>query len=195
MIKLGITGGIGSGKSTVCRIFEMLGVPVYYADDRAKQIMTANKEVKKAIIDIFGKQAYFLNGRINRKYIAEIIFQQPEKRKLLNAIVHPAVLEDGRIWNASQKAAVTLKEAALLIQSGSYKEMDYVILVTCPPDVRIPRVMRRNKMSKQEVLNRIQSQMSDDEMRQFADFVIQNDGQVSLIHQVLNIYKAIIKTK
>ncbi|MBK8850662.1 MAG: dephospho-CoA kinase [Saprospiraceae bacterium] len=195
MIKLGITGGIGSGKSTVCSIFEMLGVPVYYADDRAKQIMTANKEVKKAIIDIFGKQAYFLNGRINRKYIAEIIFQQPEKRKLLNAIVHPAVLEDGRKWNASQKAAVTLKEAALLIQSGSYKEMDYVILVTCPPDVRIPRVMRRNKMSKQEVLNRIQSQMSDDEMRQFADFVIQNDGQVSLIHQVLNIYKAIIKTK
>ncbi|MBK7007681.1 MAG: dephospho-CoA kinase [Saprospiraceae bacterium] len=194
MIKLGITGGIGSGKSTVCSIFEMLGVPVYYADDRAKQIMTANKEVKKAIIDIFGKQAYFLNGRINRKYIAEIIFQQPEKRKLLNAIVHPAVLEDGRKWNASQKAAVTLKEAALLIQSGSYKEMDYVILVTCPPDVRIPRVMRRNKMSKQEVLNRIQSQMSDDEMRQFADFVIQNDGQVSLIHQVLNIYKAIIKT-
>ena len=195
MIKLGITGGIGSGKSTVCSIFEMLGVPVYYADDRAKQIMTANKEVKKAIIDIFSKQAYFLNGRINRKYIAEIIFQQPEKRKLLNAIVHPAVLEDGRKWNASQKAAVTLKEAALLIQSGSYKEMDYVILVTCPPDVRIPRVMRRNKMSKQEVLNRIQSQMSDDEMRQFADFVIQNDGQVSLIHQVLNIYKAIIKTK
>ncbi|MBK7790052.1 MAG: dephospho-CoA kinase [Saprospiraceae bacterium] len=195
MIKLGITGGIGSGKSTVCSIFEMLGVPVYYADDRAKQIMTANKEVKKAIIDIFGKQAYFSNGRINRKFIAEIIFQQPEKRKLLNAIVHPAVLEDGRKWNASQKAAVTLKEAALLIQSGSYKEMDYVILVTCPPDVRIPRVMRRNKMSKQEVLNRIQSQMSDDEMRQFADFVIQNDGQVSLIHQVLNIYKAIIKTK
>ncbi len=195
MIKLGITGGIGSGKSTVCSIFEMLGVPVYYADDRAKQIMTANKEVKKAIIDIFGKQAYFSNGRINRKFIAEIIFQQPEKRKLLNAIVHPAVLEDGRSWNASQKAAVTLKEAALLIQSGSYKEMDYVILVTCPPDVRIPRVMRRNKMSKQEVLNRIQSQMSDDEMRQFADFVIQNDGQVSLIHQVLNIYKAIIKTK
>ncbi|HRG66326.1 MAG TPA: dephospho-CoA kinase, partial [Saprospiraceae bacterium] len=94
-----------------------------------------------------------------------------------------------------QKAAVILKEAALLIQSGSYKEMDYVILVECPLELRIPRVMKRNKLSKQEVLNRIQSQMSDEEMRQFADFIIHNDGQVSLIHQVLKIYREIIKTK
>ena len=195
MIKVGITGGIGSGKSTVCRIFEMLGVPVYYADDRAKKIMTANKEVKKAIMDVFGKQAYFSNGRINRKFISEIIFQQPEKRSLLNAIVHPAVLEDGRKWNESQNAAVTLKEAALLIQSGSHKEMDYVILVECPLELRIPRVMKRNKLSKQEVLNRIQSQMSDEEMRKFADFRIHNDGQVSLIHQVMKIYREIINTK
>jgi dephospho-CoA kinase len=195
MIKVGITGGIGSGKSTVCRIFETLGVPVYYADDRAKKIMTANKQVKKAIMDVFGKQAYFSNGRINRKFISEIIFQQPEKRSLLNAIVHPAVLEDGRKWNESQNAAVTLKEAALLIQSGSHKEMDYVILVECPLELRIPRVMKRNKLSKQEVLNRIQSQMSDEEMRKFADFRIHNDGQVSLIHQVMKIYREIINTK
>ena len=195
MIKVGITGGIGSGKSTVCSIFEMLGVPVYYADDRAKKIMTANKQVKKAIIDVFSKQAYFSNGRINRKFISEIIFQQPEKRNLLNAIVHPAVLEDGRQWNLAQNSAITLKEAALLIQSGSYKEMDYVILVECPLDVRIPRVMKRNKLSKQEVLNRIQSQMSDEEMRKFADFRIHNDGQVSLIHQVMKIYREIINTK
>ncbi|MBP6399070.1 MAG: dephospho-CoA kinase [Saprospiraceae bacterium] len=195
MIKVGITGGIGSGKSTVCSIFEMLGVPVYYADDRAKKIMTANKQVKKAIIDVFSKQAYFSNGRINRKFISEIIFQQPEKRNLLNAIVHPAVLEDGRQWNLAQNSAITLKEAALLIQSGSYKEMDYVILVECPLDVRIPRVMKRNKLSKQEVLNRIQSQMSDEEMRKFADFRIQNDGKISLIQQVLKIYRSLLEGK
>lgn len=195
MIKLGITGGIGSGKSTVCRIFELLGVPVYYADDRAKQIMTGNKEVKNSIISLFGNKAYFTNGRLNRKYISEIIFQHPEKRMQLNAIVHPAVLEDGRMWTASQQAPVTLKEAALLIQSGSYKEMDFVILVECPAHIRIPRVMKRNKMSKQEVLDRISSQMSDEEMRKFADFVIHNNGEQSLITQVLAIHQKVKESK
>lgn len=193
MIKVGITGGIGSGKSTVCKIFETMGIPVYYADDRAKTIMTANKEVKQKIINLFGPNAYFRNGRLNRSLLSQTIFNKPEMREALNNIVHPAVLADGRTWQANQTSAITLKEAALLIQSGSYKELDYLILVTCPEEIRIRRVMKRSRMTKEDVVSRIKSQLSEEEMKTYADWIIVNDGSQSLIQQALELYKKLLK--
>lgn len=193
MIKVGITGGIGSGKSTVCKIFETMGIPVYYADDRAKTIMTANKEVKQKIIKLFGPNAYFRNGRLNRSLLSQAIFNKPEMREALNNIVHPAVLADGRTWQANQTSAITVKEAALLIQSGSYKELDYLILVTCPEEIRIRRVMKRSRMTKEDVVSRIKSQLSEEEMRTYADWIIVNDGSQSLIQQALELYKKLLK--
>ena len=191
MIKIGITGGIGSGKSTVCRILEILGVPVYYADDRAKEIMNSDKVLKNKIKDIFGEEAYHRNGRLNRNYIASRIFAQPEMREALNQLVHPAVIKDGFNWNLSQSAPITAKEAALLIPSGSYRELDGIILVTCPKNIRIKRVMKRNKLTAEQVEARINSQMSEDEMKPFADWIVINDGDHSLIQQVVAIYREI----
>ena len=132
MYKVGITGGIASGKTTICKIFELLGVPVYYADDRAKQLMTASKVIKHQIITLFGTEAYFKNGRLNRKYIGSIAFNDPPILKKLNAIVHPAVIQDGHDWFEKLKdVPYALKEAALLIESGSYKTLDKTIVVTC----------------------------------------------------------------
>lgn len=189
MIKLGVTGGIGSGKSTVCKIFETLGVPVYYADDRAKAIMTGNAEVKKSILSLFGAQAYFRNGRLNRAFISQAVFRNPVIREKMNQIVHPAVIEDGRRWQEVQTSEITLKEAALLIQSGSYKDLDHIILVTCPEELRIQRVMKRNRMNRQAVVARIKSQLSEAEMMQYADWIVVNDGSQSVIAQVLKIYR------
>lgn len=191
MIKLGVTGGIGSGKSTVCKIFETLGIPVYYADDRAKAIMTGNAAVKKAILSLFGGQAYFRNGRLNRAFIAQAVFQNPVLREKMNQIVHPAVIEDGRRWQEAQTSEITLKEAALLIQSGSYKDLDHIILVTCPEELRIKRVMQRNRMSRQAVKARINSQLTEAQMKEYADWIVVNDGSQSVIAQVLKIYHQI----
>jgi dephospho-CoA kinase len=127
MIKVGITGGIGSGKTTVCKLFETLDVPVYYADDRAKKLMTSNAEVKKAISHLFGNEAYYRNGRLNRPFISAQVFKNKPMLKKLNAIVHPAVKIDGDQWFAEQHTKFALKEAALLIESGSYKSMDKLI--------------------------------------------------------------------
>lgn len=191
MIKIGVTGGIGSGKSTVCKIFESLNFPVYYADDRARQVMTSNKNVKHQIISLFGKEAYHNNGRLNKDHLSAAIFANPGLRKQLNNIVHPAVIEDGIKWMENQTAAIVVKEAALLIESGSYKAMDYIILVTCPEEIRINRVMKRNKLSREQVENRIKSQLSEAQMMPYADFIVVNDGSQSLISQTLQILKKI----
>lgn len=193
MIRVGITGGIGSGKTTVCKIFETLGIPVYYADDRAKTIMTANKEVKQKIIQLFGPNAYFRNGRLNKSLLSQTIFNQHEMRDALNKIVHPTVIEDGRTWQANQTAPITMKEAALLIQSGSYKELDFLILVTCPEEIRIRRVMKRSRMTKEAVVSRIKSQLSEEEMKTYADWIIVNDGSQSLIQQAMKLYKKLLE--
>jgi dephospho-CoA kinase len=190
MIKVGITGGIGSGKTTVCKIFEKYKIPVYYADDRAKKLMTANKEVKSAIINIFGKDVYFLNGRLNRKKLASMVFNDKELLNQLNSIVHPAVAQDGEEWFASLgKKKFALKEAALLIESGSYKKLDKLIVVTCPQDIRIQRVMIRDKVSKEAVLSRIKNQLAESKKVKLADFIINNDGEHDLESQVKHIIR------
>jgi dephospho-CoA kinase len=186
-IKVGITGGIGSGKTTVCKMFEALGVPVYYADDEAKALMINDLQLRAGVIGLFGDAAYLADGSLNRAHLSSQIFEDTAKRTALNALVHPVVLEHGRQWHEQQcalGAAYTIKEAALLIESGSYREMDVVILVTAPMATRIARVCARDGLTKKAVQQRIKSQLSDRERRKVAQFVIDNSGNKALIPQV-----------
>lgn len=190
MLKVGITGGIGSGKTTVCKIFETLGIPVYYADDRAKWLMEHNEELVKGIKNLFGAEAYTSEGKLNRPYIAQIVFSEKDKLSSLNQLVHPAVGLDGIRWNEAQKGVpYTLKEAALIYESGSYQLLDKVITVFAPKDLRIQRVMARDQVDREAVESRIAKQMSEEEKMERADYVIYNDGNQSLIKQVYKIHK------
>jgi dephospho-CoA kinase len=191
-LKVGITGGIGSGKTTVCRIFETLGIPVYYADDRAKMLMVERLQLRGVIESLFGTDAYSADNQLNRAHIAAIAFQHPEKLKALNAAVHPAVLEDGEAWHFAQNAPYTLKEAALLFESGSYMHLDKIITVFTPVETRIERVLLRGGITKADIEARIAKQMPDDEKVQRADFVIYNDGAQPLIPQVLAIHRQLL---
>ena len=189
MLKVGITGGIGSGKTTVCKMFETLGIPVYYADDRAKWLMTRAPEIRRAIIELFGAQAYE-NEQLNRAYIAGIVFKDPDKLKQLNAIVHPAVKKDGQAWQEQQKnIPYTLKEAALIFESGSFKDLDKVITVFAPEELRIQRILARDQTTEEAVKARMDQQMPEEEKIARADFVIYNDGVHSLIRQVYAIHE------
>ena len=194
-LKIGVTGGIGSGKTTVCRIFESLDIPVYYADDRAKTLMANDPILMEQIIDNFGPSSYFSDGGLNRGFIAGIVFQQPEKLIILNQIVHPAVRTDGLKWHKEQKRVpYTIKEAALMIESGNYKGMDKIIVVTAPIEARIQRVMKRDKVDEAAVNARINKQMPEKEKLKYADFIITNDGNHSLIKQVIKIHQSLVGT-
>lgn len=187
--KIGITGGIGSGKTTVCNIFETLGIPVYYADDRAKWLMMNDSALVTGIKNLFGEAAYQENGALNRQYIAQIAFNDPQKLEELNALVHPAVFRDYEDWHQSHtEVPYTLKEAALIYETGSDKELDKVIVVTAPTELRIKRVMERDGLTREAIEARIQRQMSEEEKAQRADFVINNDMSWSLMPQILNIH-------
>ncbi len=190
MLKVGITGGIGSGKTTVCKIFESLGIPVYYADDRAKLLMVENTEIVEGVKSLFGADAYFPDGSLNRKKIAAAAFQNKDLLAKLNKIVHPAVFQDSITWlNAHAEAPYTLKEAAILFESGSFRLMDKNITVFAPEWDRIGRVMKRDGTAFDEVLSRISKQMPDHEKIKLADFLIYNDGSKSLIKQVINLHQ------
>lgn len=192
-LKVGITGGIGSGKTTVCKVFEFFGIPVYYADERAKAIMAENKQVIKAVRTLFGPEAYQRNGSLNRNYIAAIVFEDKEKLAALNSIVHPAVFEDGENWHRLQKnVPYTIKEAALLFESGGYKTLDKTITVFAPKEVRIKRVMDRDGLSRSAVMSRIKNQMPDEAKKRLTDFVIKNGGTHLIIQQVWQIHHELL---
>lgn len=190
MLRAGITGGIGSGKTTVCRIFETLGVPVYYADDEARGLYVNSPELKQEIIASFGEQAYLPDGNINKSYLRELAFGNPETGRLLNAIVHPHVFRHYEAW-CEQHADhdYTLKEAAILFESGSYQRLHTVIGVAAPLETRILRTMERDGISREAVLERINRQMPQDELLKRCRFIINNDGEHSLISQVLNLHR------
>lgn len=195
MIKVGITGGIGSGKTTVCKVFELLGVPVYYADIEAKQILDSNLEVKKKIITTFGNSVLNDEEKIDKKKLASLVFNNKENLEKLNSIVHPAVREHFENWlqqHSTQK--YILKEAAILFESGSYKLVDKVIAVVAPLELKISRTMQRDKVTQAEVELRISNQLNDDEKIKRSQFVIHNDEQQLLIPQILSIHAQIIKS-
>ena len=184
---LGVTGGIGSGKSTVCQLFSVLGIPVYNADERAKWVVSNDLEIQKAITAIFGKES-FVQGIYNKSFIASIVFQSPEKLQQLNAIIHPAVAQDFELWvqaNA-QKSPYLVKEAALLFDSGSANNLDYIAVVHAPDDLRIKRVKQRDPQREEsQIRNIIANQMSQEEMMKRASFLIDNSGTLLLIPQVV----------
>ena len=193
--RVGITGGIGSGKTTVCQIFESLGIPVYYADEWAKWLINNEEEVKKGVLEIFGTEAYTPKGEYNRLFVAKIVFANKEKLAALNALVHPAVEIHSRAWHHKQAAAgapYTLKEAALMIESGSHQFLDYLIVMTAPEALRIRRVMQRDGVTEEQVRVRMKNQMPEVEKVKLADFVIVNDGQQMLIPQVWQIHQLIL---
>ena len=187
---VGLTGGIGSGKTTVGKVFESLKIPVYNADNRAKALYFKPK-VKEAVTELFGDEVY-VNGELNREYLSQIVFKDKEKLQQLNAIIHPAVGEDFKEWLVQQDAPYVLKEAAILIEAGTYKSCDAVILVEAPLETRIERVLKRDGMTKKDVEDRISKQWSDEQKRPFANFIINNDGERAIIHQVLEIHNQLI---
>ena len=198
MLKIGITGGIGSGKSTICRLFEKLGIPVYYADDRAKWILQHDPVVKKKLIKLLGAEAFFADGGLNRGYLAGKVFENRPLLQQLNDLVHPAVAVDSKKWfeeQAKEGFRYALKEAALIFESGADKHLDKVILITAPEKVRIKRVTERDQVTQESVMKRMQNQLTDEEKIKHADYIIENirwenvNTQVDEIHQTL-IYEA-----
>lgn len=190
ILKIGITGGIGSGKTTVCKIFETLGIPVYYADDRAKSLMVEDKTLIDKVKQAFGENAYLPDGTLNRAYISQIAFSNPLKLTELNAAVHPAVLRDGEKWHQAQHdVPYTLKEAALLYESGSDAVLDKIIMVYAPKNLRIERVLGRGGLTREDIEKRMAKQMPDEEKMKKADFIIYNEGDTGLIAQVLEIHQ------
>ncbi len=188
MLKIGITGSIGSGKSTVAAIFAALGVPVYNADQRAKELMQSDKSLVHEIVLLFGKEAYDNNGELNRAFIASQVFNQKDLLAKLNALVHPAVFKDFDHWCLEQKSTYILKEAALMFESDSFKTLDKVIVVTAPDPMRIERTMLRDGITKEAVISRMQNQLSQTEKLARSDFEIKNDESEMLIPQVLKLH-------
>lgn len=194
MIQIGITGGIGSGKSTVCKVFSSLGVPINDADDLAKKIIIEDVELKRNIKDYFGDEAYNPDGSYNRGYISSIVFNDKEKLAKLNSLVHPKVIEHSKIWtDKHQHLPYVIKEAALMFESGSYKNNDYNIVVESPIEIRIQRICKRDQVEEEVAIKKIQSQMSDEQRRVLADLTIVNDDHQSLIKQVMNIHNKILE--
>jgi dephospho-CoA kinase len=192
MLKIGITGGIGSGKSTVAKVFEVLGIPVYYADDAAKKLMNEDEDLKQKIKLQFGESVY-TNGNLNKKLLSDIVFNAPEKLELLNALVHPATLKDAERWMQLQTTPYTLKEAALIFESGAHQNLDYVIGVTAPAPLRILRTMQRDGITREEVMARMDKQMDDTIKMKLCDFIITNDEQEMLMPQILALHEKLIE--
>lgn len=191
MLKVGITGGIGSGKTTVCQVFEKLGVPVYYADQRAKELMEDDPELCAEIKKEFGDDMYDAEGKLNRKALAAIVFNDEDKLVRLNSMVHPAVFKDNQSWNdvlAKKGYPYTLREAALLVETGSYRTLDKLIVVSAPEEDRISRVMARDGATREQVLARIKAQMPEEQKVKYADYIIFNDRVMDLVPEVTKIH-------
>ena len=194
MLKIGLTGNIGSGKTTVSKLFKLLGIPVFYADEAARTLMTADAELIAGVKQAFGDDSYLADGTLNRKYIANIVFNNPDQLTKLNALAHPAVFRAFDKWAAATPADVpyVIKEAAILFESSSYKFCDKNIIVTAPLDMRIQRVTQRDNITREEVLNREARQFTEEKKIQLADYMIKNDGSELVIPQVLKLHQEFI---
>lgn len=180
---VGITGGIGSGKSVVSRLLNMLGYPVYDSDSKAKRLNDTDEEVKRALTLAFGSDLYE-NGLLNRPKLASLIFQSDSNRQLVNAIIHPAVKRDFLRWAEAQNSDIVFLEAAILYESGFDAFMNKVVAVAAPEQVRIQRAMQRDNATEQQIVNRLRAQMSQDVLESKADFVVVNDGIQPLLPQI-----------
>jgi dephospho-CoA kinase len=192
-LQIGITGGIGSGKTLVSKIFACLGIPVYDADSHAKELMTTDGILVSQIKKEFGDLSYLSDGTLNRKYLSEVVFNNQERLDVLNKLVHPRVGENYTQWvKRHNKKAYVLKEAALLFETGSYQALDKIIVVHAPEEVRIKRVMHRDGRAEQQVREIIRKQMSEEEKLKRADFIIHNDESSLIIPQVLALHNLLL---
>lgn len=187
-LKIGITGGIGSGKTLVSGVFQKLGAPTYNADDRAKWLMNNNTKIVIKVIDLFGPEAY-INGELNRSLIAKQVFKNTSLLAKLNAVVHPIVFDDFDEWYEAQTYPYVLKEAALLFESGSYRDLDAIITVDAPLEIRLKRASIRDQKSEDEIKGRIKNQYPNEIKVKAADFVINNDGITPVLPQVLKLHQ------
>lgn len=189
--RVGITGGIGSGKSTVSRIFELLGLPVYYSDLRARVLMESHPQVRSLYKHLFGDDVY-ATGQLDRKRVAAQLFNNPGIKTEVEQVVHPIVRNDFEQWTSQQKSGIVLNEAAIMFESGSYRYMNAVILVTAPQELRIHRVMKRDGLSRDEVMTRIKTQWPEEKKQVLSQYLVVCDDVQLVIPQVLNIYKQIV---
>jgi dephospho-CoA kinase len=192
MLKIGLTGAIGSGKTAVANVFKVLGIPVFDADREAKLIMENNERLALSIQKVFGKESYSAN-KLNRSFLASIVFNDPLKLEQLNALVHPVTIEEANKWMNAQKTPYVIKEAALMFEAGSASHLDYVIGVYAPQHIRIKRVMEREHASREQVLERMNRQISDVIKMKLCDFVVVNDEQRLLIPQILQLHEKFLE--
>lgn len=185
-LKIGITGGIGSGKTTITELFKHLGIPIYLADERAKWLMHNNFDIINKVNELFSPMAY-INGELNRPHIAAMAFTNKKLIKQLNEIVHPAVANDFKEWVSNQTTPYIIKEAALLFESGSYLDLDAIVTVAAPLEVRVQRTIKRDNISREAVMNRIKNQLPDEVKSSATDYVINNNGNSALLPQVLQL--------
>jgi dephospho-CoA kinase len=187
-LKIGLTGGIGSGKSTVAKVFEVLGIPVYYADEAAKRIMNEDAALRQQIVKHFGPAAY-KNNQLDRQYLASMVFNNKTKLELLNSLVHPATIRDGERWMQQQTTPYAIKEAALIFESGTQDQLDYIIGVSAPTPLRILRAMKRDGSTRDQVQARMNRQIQEVIKMRLCDFIVYNDEQQPVIPQVLALHE------
>jgi dephospho-CoA kinase len=192
MIIVGLTGGIGSGKTTVAKQFLKLGIPVYIADKEAKSLMRRSKVIKRKLIELFGTEAY-INGELNKPFIANIIFNDKNYLEKMNAIVHPKVAKHFEKWVKKQESPYVIKEVAILFENGGHKACDHVITVTAPLDLRIKRLLKRDNTTVGNIESIIKNQWTDEEKIKHSNFVIENIELENTKQQILNIHKEILK--
>ncbi|MBS1763195.1 MAG: dephospho-CoA kinase [Bacteroidetes bacterium] len=192
MLKVGLTGGMGSGKSTVAKIFQILGVPVYFADIEAKRIINTDPKIQKEITSYFGEKS-FVGGKLNKQYISANIFSDRARINHLNSIIHPATIRDANDWMAKQTFPYAIKEAALIFEAGSEVYLDNVIGVSSPLPLRLKRIQSRDNLAVDEILLRMSNQMDEDLKMQQCDFVIYNDEENMLIPQVLELHSKLLQ--
>jgi dephospho-CoA kinase len=191
MLKIGLTGGIGSGKSTIAKIFSLIGAPIYSADREAKKLLHSD-ELKPKLISLFGTDVLNAEGELDRSEIAKKVFVDKEKLKALNLLIHPLVKKHFDAWVAVQRGKYIIKEAAILFESGAHEDIDKVIVVTSPEQLKIKRVMQRDGVSEEQVISRMKNQWNENELVKRADFIIQNDEKKLIIPQVIAIHEKII---
>lgn len=187
---VGITGGIGSGKSVVAKILHEMGYPVYSSDERAKEIMHEDASIVEGLKQLFGEEAY-VNRELNRAYIAAQIFNDESKRTAMNNLVHPAVRKDFKDWVERQNSPLVFQESALLFETGNYRSFDAVFLVSAPQEIRMKRVKERDHLSDEQVLSRFKAQMPEEEKKKLTNYVVDNSGNEFLIPQILKLIKEI----
>ena len=192
MYRVGLTGGIGSGKSTVARILETLGIPVYYADDTAKTIMNTDAGLRQQIIQHFGEASY-AEGQLQRKYLADIVFNEPEKLALLNSLIHPVTIRHSEQWFRRQSAPYAVREAALLFESGASENLEFIIGVYAPKQLRMQRVIKRDGLTTEEIQKRMNRQINEEMKMKLCDAVIRNDEQQLMIPQVMEIHQLLLE--